>query len=112
MIGLFVRHIRSFQSLKSVISRGNLHCRTLCFEAGSFYPKARIMEKNVENKRYGMFKFLSALKLEIKEITQLLSLLTAELQHYFQIPQAAHTSQILSQWTRPTYPSVQGNKRN
>nr|XP_039264455.1 zinc finger BED domain-containing protein 5-like isoform X1 [Styela clava]XP_039264457.1 zinc finger BED domain-containing protein 5-like isoform X1 [Styela clava] len=28
------------------------------------------------------------------------------------IPHAAHTSQILSQWTQPTYLLVQGNKRN
>ena len=42
----------------------------------------------MENKRYGMFKFLSALEVEIsddffREIIQHLSLLTVELQHYF-----------------------------
>ena len=35
----------AFNHLNLSFQRGNLHCRTLCFEAGSFYPKARIMEK-------------------------------------------------------------------
>ena len=46
------------------------------------------MGKNVENKGYGRFKFLSDLEVEIsddfsREIIQHLSLLTVELLHYF-----------------------------
>ena len=55
---------------------------------GAFIRKLDLWRKNVENKRYDMFKFLSALEVEIsddfsREITQHLSLLTAALQHYF-----------------------------
>ena len=53
----------------------------------AFLQKLELWRKNVENKRYGMFKFLSAFEMKIsddfsRKIIQHL-LLTVELQHYF-----------------------------
>ena len=73
-----------------ILSFQGQNCTVVDFvsKLGSFVRKLDLWRKNVESKRYGMFKFLSALEMKIsddfsREITQHLSLLTAELQHYF-----------------------------
>ena len=86
-------------------------------KVGAFIRKLDLWRKNVENKRYNMFKFLSTLEMEIsddfsREITQHLSLLTAELQHYF--PDTTSCPYITDPFSvdPADLPVGTGNKRN
>ena len=78
----------AFNHLIPSFQRQNCIVVDFVLKLAAFIRKQELWRKNVESKRYGISKFLSILEMEIsddfsREITQHLSLLTAELQHYF-----------------------------
>ena len=86
-LGYFSDSFEGFNHLNLSFEGQNCIVVDFISKLGAFLRKLKLWRKNMDNKRYGMFKFLSALEVEVsddfsQEITQHLSLQTLELQHY------------------------------